>query len=211
MSASNTSLKGHSMPTALIRAGIISRSQELANELKGNLEGIAECIGLGANLSIVDIQQLDIVIVFILPPYRDEVRLLARVRASVPTKPILLVTEGLDTNQSVELLKAGISDIVTWKSDPRLMIHKLLRAVRKSSDLVLSSPVFQALMEPADPLPVFINRRATFRATLPPSLQAYVVLCHQALSGCGLWIFPWQLRSILRECCFKSVRRLLWS
>ena len=165
-----------SAPENLIHVGLLARSKELIASATQALSDIAHCTALSQLPNATILQQMDAIIFFLVPPYQDEVRLLARLRATDPFKLIILVTEGLDTQHQIEFLKMGLSDVTSLTSDHTLLGRKLVRAVHKSSASVMHSPILQALLEPAEPLPSFDNRRGGYRVTLPLTRQVHATL-----------------------------------
>lgn len=162
--------------TMLLNVGLIARSKELITSTTRALADIAQCTPLAKLPNANDLQLLDAIIFFLAPPSPEEVRLLARIRATDPFKPIILVTDGIGAQHQIEFIKLGVNDVTPLASDQKLLGRKLLRAVHKSSELVMQSPILQPLTEPAEPLPNFDNRRASYRVPLPPSRQVFAVL-----------------------------------
>lgn len=162
--------------TMLLNVGLIARSKELITSTTRALADIAQCTGLAKLPNANDLQLLDAIIFFLAPPSPEEVRLLARIRATDPFKPIILVTDGVGAQHQIEFIKLGVNDVTPLASDQKLLGRKLLRAVRKTSEQVMQSPILQPLTEPAEPLPNFDNRRSAYRVSLTNIRQVFAVL-----------------------------------
>lgn len=156
--------------------GVIANSKELITSTIRSLSDIAHCVPLSKLPSAASIEKLDAIILYLMAPCLDEVRLLARIRATDPFKTVIVVTDGIDTNHHIEFIRLGISDATPITSDQKLISRKLVRAITKSKELVIQSPMLQILAAPAEPLPAFDNRRMAYRAVLPATHTSYAIL-----------------------------------
>ena len=163
------------MSSAPLHIGFISSSRELATRFAQALAGLAQCSYVGKPITASALEPLDVLLMLVPSPQVEDMQMLARVRATVPDKPVVLVADGIDVNVCVDLLKVGIDEVMTTSGDRLLLWRRILRAVNHKAELTLQSPVLQPLREPAEPLPAFANRRTSFRAPVPERLATFAV------------------------------------
>jgi hypothetical protein len=119
---------------------------------------------------------VDVIILFMQPPHVEEVRLLGRIRVTDPSKPVLVVCEGLDINHCVELLKYGVEEVMSRSGDRTVLWKKVQRAIHRTNTFAFVSPTLRPLTEHLDPLPQHRNRRLSYRAPIPEHKPLFVVL-----------------------------------
>ena len=145
--------------------GAIGFSRELHEHCARALEGVGQLELVSANAEpIFGVERFDALLIALTPPFADSVWAFANVRRHHPLIPLLALAESVDANFAAELLKCGAEDFLLLPPEPRVLEHKVRRALGAVVGPAFDGPELDAFR----PRSVDENLRHCFRVHIPP-------------------------------------------
>lgn len=158
------------------RLGILGATVELQRSCGEALLDIAEVVAISGMASYETIEELDMMLLVMQPPFANAVRQFGRLRERHPEVKVLVLESGLRVNQAVEIVKFGAVDLLQLPDEGHSLARKVARGLIGTAQLTIDCPDLALLAEHLKPVRSVESSRSCFRTSVPQTMSASVVL-----------------------------------